>query len=59
MGAYQQMIANATGEKDPEIISEIEEGMRVMTGGILSNLTNRGFDKLARQVFEAIKAENS
>ena len=55
MGAYQQMIADATGEKDPEIIEWIEETIRALSGGTLSHLSKREFDRLARQSFEAIR----
>jgi hypothetical protein len=53
MTTYPEMIQAVTGLKDPEQISEVEEIMRVETGGALGNLSLADFSDLARKANDA------
>lgn len=52
---YAQDIMKATGCTEREV-NDVEEAMRMITGGVLSNLTKRRFNATARLAYETYQA---
>jgi hypothetical protein len=45
---YAALIVEATGERDRDLVEEIEQCMRLVTGGVLDSISRRTFINLAR-----------
>lgn len=53
MNYYHQLISEATGQSNPDTLNEIEEMMRLETGGCLDHLNKKEFIKIAKIAFKA------